>query len=138
MLSFLMVVFLYVVAGMRFIDNLYSGAWGDLLFFLPFLTFAALSIALVVLTFKKKVQGTLKKFLLLTGISPLAMVAFIFLHNLFFGLFIAVFGNDFWERTGLGDEPLFFILAVIVCPIAFLIGFIGSIVLLIRKKNKIC
>lgn len=133
-----MVVFLYVVAGMSFIDNLYGGSWGDLLFFLPFLIFVALSIALVVLTFKKKVEGNLKKFLLLTGISPLAMVVFILLHNLFFGLFIVVFGNDFWERTGLGDEPLFFILAVIVCPIAFLIGFIGSIVLLIRKKNKIC
>jgi len=58
------------------------------------------------------------------------------LHNLFYGLFIVWFGADFWERTGLVDEPFFFILALIVCPIAFLVGVIGSIVLFIKKKKR--
>jgi len=57
------------------------------------------------------------------------------LHNLFYALFIIWFGTDFWERTGLGDEPFFFILALIVCPIAFLVGVIGSTVLFIKKKQ---
>ncbi|GAG61024.1 unnamed protein product, partial [marine sediment metagenome] len=55
---------------------------------------------------------------------------------LFYALFILLFGADFWERIGIGDEPVFFILAIIVCPIAFLVGVIGSIVLFIKKKKK--
>jgi len=57
------------------------------------------------------------------------------LHNIIYGLFIVLFGADFWERTGLGDEPFFFILVLIVCPIAFLVGVIASIVLFIKKKQ---
>jgi len=134
-LGALMVVFLYVVAGARFVDRIYSGSWQPIFFFLPFLIFVALSVALVVLTLKKKIQGKLKKFLLLAGISPLAMIAAVFLHNLTFGLFTVIFGNDFWERTGMADESFFFVLAVVVCPAAFLIGLVGSIILLIRKKE---
>jgi len=32
-------------------------------------------------------------------------------------------------------SPFFFILATIICPIAFLVGVIGSIVLFIKKKQ---
>lgn len=35
----------------------------------------------------------------------------------------------------MGDEPFFFILATIICPIALLVGAIGSIVLFIKKKR---
>jgi hypothetical protein len=37
----------------------------------------------------------------------------------------------------MGDEPVFFILATIVCPIALLVGIIGSIVLIAKKKVKV-
>ncbi len=56
------------------------------------------------------------------------------MHNLFFALLIKLFGEDFGAR--MGDEPVFFILATIVCPIAFLVGIIGSIVLIAKKKVK--
>ncbi|MBM3257685.1 MAG: hypothetical protein FJZ05_00490 [Candidatus Nealsonbacteria bacterium] len=133
-LGILMVVFLYVVAGLYFINQPFGDKLRSLFFWLPYLIFFALSIVLVFFTFKKQVKGKLKTFLLLTGISPLVMIVSIILHNLIFGLFIIFFGENFWERIGIGDEPLFFLLAVVVCPIAFLVGLVGSIVLLIKKK----
>jgi len=34
----------------------------------------------------------------------------------------------------MGDEPVFFIFAIIVCPVALLVGIIGGIVLIAKKK----
>ena len=98
--------------------------------------FFLLGIALIFFTIREKIKGLLKKFLILTGASAIGIPIGVILHNLFYALFIVWFGADFWERTGLGDEPFFFILALIVCPIAFLVGVIGSIVLFIKKKKR--
>ena len=81
----------------------------------------------------KKQYKMLKRFLLLTGISAGAFIVSVLLHNAIYGLFIEWFGADFWDRIGLGDEPFFFIIAVILCPIAFLVGAVGSIVFAIKK-----
>ena len=94
-----------------------------------------LGIALIFFTIREKIKGLLKKFLILTGASASGSLVSVFLHNAIYGLFIVLFGADFWERIGLGDEPFFFILALIVCPITFLVGVIGSIVLFIKKKK---
>ena len=97
--------------------------------------FFLLGIALIFFTIREKIKGLLKKFLILTGASAAGSLVSVFLHNAIYALFIVLFGGDFWERTGLGDEPFFFILALIICPIAFLVGVIGSIVLFIKKKQ---
>ena len=97
--------------------------------------FFLLGVALIFLTVKEKVGGTLKKFLLLTGASAAGFFVSVFLHNAIYGLFIHFFGADFWDRIGLGDEPVFSIIAVFLCPIAFLVGAIGSIVLAIKKSR---
>ena len=91
-----------------------------------------LGVALVFLTVKEKVAGMLKKFLLLTGASPAGIIVSILLHNAVYGLFIYFFGADFWNG---GDEPFFFIMAIVVCPLGFLVGAVGSIVLAIRKSR---
>lgn len=95
-----------------------------------------LGLVLLLLIFKIKAEGLLKKFLLLTGFSIIGFPVFVVLHNLVYGLFIYFFGQDFWERVGLGDEPFFFIMAVIVCPLGVLVGIIGTMVLLIKKRKK--
>ncbi|KPJ72561.1 hypothetical protein AMJ48_03130 [Parcubacteria bacterium DG_74_1] len=102
------------------------------IFISPFL----LGVLLIIFTLRKKAKGLLKQFLLLTGSSLVGFFVFVLLHNLIYGLFIYLFGQDFWERTGIGDEPFFFILAVIVCPISLLVGLIGTLVLLIKKKRE--
>ena len=106
---------------------------GSELFLAPFAVFFLLGIALIVLTVREKVGGTLKKFFLMTGASSTGVFVGILLHNLVYGLFIYFFGADFWDRIGLGDEPVFFVLAIIVCPLGFLVGVVGSIVLAIKN-----
>ena len=46
---------------------------------------------------------------------------------------IRLFGNDYWGPDG--DEAFFFILAVLVLPALFIIGSIGSIILLVIKRS---
>ena len=92
--------------------------------------FLLLGVALIVLTVKEKVGGRLKKFLILTGASAAGFFVSILLHNFVYGLFIYWFGADFWNG---GDEPFFFIMAIFVCPVGFLVGVVGSIVLAIKR-----
>ncbi len=103
---------------------------GSLLFLLPPAVFFLLGIALLVFTLREKVGGVLKKFFLLTGASSAGFFVFVLLHNVIYGLFIHWFGADFWKG---GDEPFFFIMAIIVCPVGFLVGAVGSIVLGIKN-----
>jgi len=92
-----------------------------------------LGIVLIILTLKSSIGGKLKKFLILTGASVAGFFVSVVLHNLIYGLFIYFFGKDFWGPEG--DEPVFFILAIVVCPIGFLIGAIGSGVLLVKNRK---
>jgi len=80
-----------------------------------------LGVTLLVLTAKTKVGGTLKKFLLLAEASFVGLPVFGILHNAVSGL------TNF-------EEPVFFILAIIVCPVGLLVGGVGSIVLAIKNK----
>ena len=98
--------------------------------------FALLGAALIFLTVKEGVSGLFKKFLLLTGASAVGIVVSAVLHNVIYGLFIEWFGAGFWDRIGVGDEPVFFIMAIIVCPIGFLVGVVGSIVLTIKRSRR--
>ena len=105
-------------------------------FFFPVIAFLGilffiLGIALVVLSWKLK--GKIRFYFILTGASVFCILIFAILHNLVYGLFILLFGEGFWGNGG--DEPVFFILAVIVCPILFIIGAVKSFILL-RKKKK--
>ncbi len=99
------------------------------------IAFFLLGLGLIFLTLKQKVGGMLKKFLILTGASSAGFFVSVLLHNFIYGLLVYWFGADFWDRIGLGDEPFFSFLAIIVCPIGFLIGAVGSIVLFIKKRR---
>ena len=95
------------------------------------ITFLILAAALVVLTVKLKEPLIRKIFFILTGAAAAGIPICAILHNLVYGLFF--YGKD-------GDEAVFFILAVLVCPALFILGTLGSIVLLIsarlRKKES--
>jgi len=118
---------IWVLAGVLVIVvSMYLMAQVDLIRFrFPVLyatgVFVLLGVALLFLMVKIKVGGVLKKFLLLTGASAVGMPVSIFLHNVVSGLFNI-------------EEPVFFILAVFVCPIGVLVGAVGTIVLAIKSK----
>jgi hypothetical protein len=98
------------------------------------IVFCTLAVALLVLTLKLKEHGLRKWFFILTGASAVGIPIFAILHNVVYGLLILLFGKEFWGKGG--DEPVFFILAVIVCPILFAVGMLGSIVLFISARLK--
>ncbi|MFC2059479.1 hypothetical protein ACFLTZ_00355 [Chloroflexota bacterium] len=109
----------------------------DLLRDFPFLIISgalllSLGTTFLVLTIKGKTKGIFKWFLLLTGASAIGIPLSVILHNAIYGLFILWFGADIWNG---GDEPFFFIMALFVCPAAFLVGAIGSIVLAIKRRR---
>ena len=72
-----------------------------------------------------------KGFLTAAGISLAVAVISAFLHNAVYALFIILFGSDFWERTGIIDEPVFFFLTFIAVGI-FVLAIIGSLVVYIK------
>jgi uncharacterized membrane protein HdeD (DUF308 family) len=79
------------------------------------LAFMVLGILLMVFAVKSRPDKKLKVFLILTGasaIGPLAGSILEFLH------------------------AAFFILALLVSPVVFLVGAVGSIVMLLKKKRK--
>ena len=89
------------------------------------LLFLILGIVLIILSRKEK--GKLKVFLILTGISAIAPFIFTILHNFFYGLAIT------FENLNFLFEPLHvisFIISLFVAPILFIVGLIGSIILL--------
>jgi hypothetical protein len=71
---------------------------------------------------------------LLAGASATAMPICAVLHNAVYALFIRWFGEGFWERHG-SDEPVFFILAIVVCPALFVVASVGSFVFLARDSR---
>ena len=73
----------------------------------------------------------LRIFLLVAGISLAAGIISVVLHNVIYGLFIHFFGADFWDRSGVGDEPVFFIIALL-SVVAFAVGIIGSLVMFFK------
>jgi Na+/melibiose symporter-like transporter len=95
----------------------------------------ALAAALIMLTIKLKEPGIRKYFLILTGVSAAGVPICVILHNLVFA-FCVKYNCIYWSGS---DEPVFFILAIFVCPALFFLGVLGSITLLVttrlRKKS---
>jgi len=95
------------------------------------LIFLILGIILIVIS--RKEHGKLKLFLMLTGISAIAPLAGTILHNLFYALGIAFSSLHLFFEILHGS---FFLISLLVAPITFLIGIIGSLVVL-RKENSL-
>ncbi len=97
------------------------------------LLFLIFGIRLIVLGKKKKQKKDIKLrlFLMITGISAIFPFASTILHNFFYALGI-VFENlaGFFEFL----HGLFFILGLAVAPLLFIVGWIGSFVILKKKK----
>ncbi|HBG27333.1 MAG: hypothetical protein A2Y10_13595 [Planctomycetes bacterium GWF2_41_51] len=86
-----------------------------------------LGIGEVILGIKSK-DGKLKKtFLILAGASAACIPVFAILHNVVYGLFFH--GKE-------GDEAVFFILALLVCPVLFVIGSLGSFICGVLNKPR--
>lgn len=128
--SFVFIIFQMTVPAVRDIFR------GSELFLVPIAVFFLLGLALVILTVKERVAGRLKKFLLLTGASAMGFFAGVILHNVFYALAIVAKEITVLKYIFEGLHVFFFLVAIPICPIAFLVGIIGSIVLLVKKGRK--
>ena len=97
------------------------------------IAFFLLGLVVVVLTVRLNEARVKKAFFLLAGASAAAMPLCALLHNVVYALFLLWFGEGFWERHG-ADEPVFFILAIIVFPVLFFVGAVGSLAFLTKAS----
>ena len=95
-----------------------------------------LGSVLIGLTLVQKVEGKLKKLLILTGASAVGFFIFILLHNIFYALVQVTSHVSILNYLMKAFEVIFFLIAIFACPIGFVIGVIGTIVMF-NKKRKI-
>ena len=90
--------------------------------------FTLAGLGLVVMVYQAKLSGRVKVFLLACGYAAAGFLVGVVLHNLFYAL-ASMTASAFLSGLLGFLEGTFFILAVIVCPLALLAGIIGTLVL---------
>lgn len=93
------------------------------------LTAAAILVGTILIIRKIKPSGWLKTFVILTGASLAGFLVFAILHNVVSALLSQVLKKEI-------EEPVFFLLATIACPIGALVGIVGSIVEVIKRQTR--
>lgn len=110
------------------------GAYLDFTFFPAATVFFVLSVALIILAAKAKFQRVLKVFLIITGSAGPAILAIFLLVHVNYEL-TKLTGVDMLANPGWLGGALF-ILILFGCPLVFLVGAVGTIVMLIRGKHR--
>ncbi len=103
---------------------------GDVGFWLLMAVPFAVGAAIVTLSIRYIERSLTRTFMLIMGVSLAAFPVFIVLHNAVYGAFIRFLGEGFWQG---GDEPVFLVVAFFVCPLGFLTGVVGSLVMAVRR-----
>jgi len=132
-----LILFFLLILGEIFIPTIRELFKGSLFFLAPFIIFSLLGVLLVSLVLKQNIQGKIRKYLLLTGVSAISFFAFVFLHNVFYGL--GIISSNIILLKNLMEilHVIFFIIALLICPLMFLICAIGSIIIFIKIRKKI-
>ncbi|HUT18078.1 MAG TPA: hypothetical protein VM366_02880 [Anaerolineae bacterium] len=102
--------------------------------FLPLMALCfLLGLALLVLALRWRQVGLLRTFWILTGASTTGLAVGSVLHNAFYGLGTVTGKWPILYAAMQGLEVAFFVLAVLICPVAFLVGTIGAVVVIVRR-----
>ena len=131
----MLVMFFVVVVSIIFIP-VFRGYLSGAFMLIFGIILILLGGSLVFLTLKQKVESKLKKFLILTGASTAGFFIFVFLHNLFYGIGMVTGNIIILKELVKILELFFFLMAIFVCPVAFLVGVIGCIANRISSLNK--
>ena len=94
-----------------------------------------LGSVLIGLTLVQKVEGKHKKYLILTGASAAGFFVFALLHNIFYALEQVTGHITILSYLMKAFEVIFFLIAIFACPIGFLVGAIGTIVMFYKKRK---
>jgi len=77
----------------------------------------------------KRLRGALRLFVMMAAGSIAGFLVAVFLHNAVYAL-----SARWWGPPGL-EEPVFFVVAVIVCPLLLLVGVVGAAVVAFRGRG---
>ena len=94
-----------------------------------------LGLALLILSVRWKQRTTLRTFWILAGASTAGAALGSVLHNAFYALATV---TAKWPVLSVAMEVLegtFFLVSVLLCPVAFLVGTVGAIVLILRHRG---
>lgn len=94
-----------------------------------------LGLALLILAVRWKERTLLRTFWILAGASTAGFGLGSVLHNAFYALATV---TDKWPvlSGAMGVlEVTFFVIAVLLCPLAFLVGTVGAIALIVRRSR---
>ena len=134
--TFYLLVAIFVLAVSIILIPAFRGIVSGAFMIISSATLVIFSSVLIGLTLVQKVEGKLKKFLMLTGASAAGFFIFALLHNIFYALGQITSHITILSYLMKAFEVIFFLIAIFACPIGFLIGAIGTIVMF-NKKRKI-
>jgi hypothetical protein len=133
---FFSLITIFIVLLIYFLTPLYESRAAFPVIAVLAIAFFLLGIVLVVLTIKLKIKKRLKFFLLLTGASSTGFLVGSILHNLLYALATIINENQIILKTAVEVLHVgFFLISIPVCPIAFIVGVIGAIILFKKRKK---
>ena len=91
---------------------------------------------MLILTKRGKTKGWTRKFFYLTGFSSSGIFVFIVLHNAFYAFGELTKGIIIISQLMHVLHAAFFLISIIVCPLGYLIGTIGTIYIMMNKKSQ--
>ena len=133
---YLVIIVFVITVGMLLIPG-FRGYINTAFVIISGIILVILGSALIGLTLVQKVEGKLKKFLILTGASAAGFFVFALLHNIFYGLEQVTGHITILSYLIKAFEVIFFLIAIFACPIGFLIGVIGNIVMFSKKRKML-
>ena len=133
---YLVIIVFVITVGMLLIPG-FRGYINTVFVIISGIILVILGSVLIGLTLIQKVEGKLKKFLMLTGASAAGFFVFALLHNIFYGLEQVTGHITILSYLMKAFEVIFFLIAIFACPIGFLVGVIGTIVMFNKKRKML-
>jgi len=135
--TFYLLVAVFILAISIIFIPVFRGLVSGIFMIISGIILVMLGSILIGLTLVQKVEGKLKKLLILTGVSAAGFFVFSLLHNIFYGLEQVTGHITILSYPMKAFEVIFFLVAIFACPIGFLIGVIGTIIMFNKKRKML-
>ena len=112
--------------------GLMTGPYVFILWILHFVT----GVGLIVTTYKEKITGKRKFYLLLSGFSSAGFLLGVVLHNLLYALGTITENLVIVNKIINFFEIAFFLAATIISPVGFIVGMVGTLIILKKSQSK--
>jgi len=112
--------------------GLMPGPYVFILWILHFVT----GVGLIVTTYREKTTGKRKIYLLLSGFSSAGFLLGVVLHNLLYALGMITENLVIVNKIINFFAVAFFLAATIICPVGFIVGMVGTLIILKKSQSE--